>query len=496
MRQPPAKRISREDWGKHKLNLRQLYREQGLPLPQVMREMKARHNFEASKKQYRYRLGEVWGWLKYNQGHKRSQTPETPSYPASDLEDRDVRYLSVNLPESVEVSSVEFDGMPTPPSGSEDNDRADRDASFLGREFMSVFADRCFPVDDCITPYAVPKLENYGETPPAADPFEAKSRVVRGITLEILPKNGSLDVTAYHRLNSSLQGSFEKFGDGQHTELGQADNKLHITELGIIEEQPWYVEFDDSSPASRCLWSCFYWCKEKILFCSPDAEVPAPFGRLGEGEADDKENTINKDVCLFVYLWDTWASRDNNEAGIEWEQMSEKALGITPTHVLHTMSSLIVNVAADESGPPTTAAPPSPSPPPSLQRSMLSLQKDKTITTLTFIELAENGVRAIGNDDNGGWAKRKLVAEFVREFVYLHDPRGAQGQDERKYLEAARAAAEMYVERKWLSLESLDGLEAMDVLDDAEDIGGDSSVVDDDWSLDDLDDGSEVSEEE
>ncbi|KAI8635044.1 hypothetical protein F5Y19DRAFT_470094 [Xylariaceae sp. FL1651] len=71
-------RIDRGLWEKYKPSLEYLYLKRNLSLPVVMQEMLEKHKFSATAKQYRYQLGEAWGWKKYQQStrisrHKRGR---------------------------------------------------------------------------------------------------------------------------------------------------------------------------------------------------------------------------------------------------------------------------------------------------------------------------------------------------------------------------------------------------------------------------------------
>ncbi|KAI0096448.1 Clr5 domain-containing protein [Nemania sp. FL0031] len=62
----PERQSGRAKWDKYKDVLCRLYVEENLPIQEVMKIMKERHGFSASVKQYRYQIGEKWGWKKYN----------------------------------------------------------------------------------------------------------------------------------------------------------------------------------------------------------------------------------------------------------------------------------------------------------------------------------------------------------------------------------------------------------------------------------------------
>ncbi|KAI0159758.1 hypothetical protein GGR57DRAFT_437178 [Xylariaceae sp. FL1272] len=59
----------RINWGPHKRTLWRLYVKQKKPLPEVKRMMEA-SGLKATNKQYRYQLGDKWGWKKYGQTQK------------------------------------------------------------------------------------------------------------------------------------------------------------------------------------------------------------------------------------------------------------------------------------------------------------------------------------------------------------------------------------------------------------------------------------------
>ncbi|KAI1121876.1 hypothetical protein F5Y10DRAFT_255380 [Nemania abortiva] len=65
-----SRRIGRKPvkigWEKYKGTLYQLYVKEDLAMKEVIKVMNEIHGFKASVKQYRYQLGEKWGWKKYN----------------------------------------------------------------------------------------------------------------------------------------------------------------------------------------------------------------------------------------------------------------------------------------------------------------------------------------------------------------------------------------------------------------------------------------------
>ncbi|KAI0011616.1 hypothetical protein F4779DRAFT_572552 [Xylariaceae sp. FL0662B] len=258
---------------------------------------------------------------------------------------------------------------------------------------------------------------------------------------------------AYHRLNFALEGVVGRLqlhegnseGQEQHVQ-DQSDDEPALIRLGIIEQQPWYQSFTENSEAATCIWSCFQWCKDQLAFRPPrSAELSAcdKLGAIGAAADDDgdESNTFRQDVFLFTYLFDLWVTSQKTSASPyenRWAQLSERALGIPPTITLHTMSSLILTRAAGA----TVGSPPSP-----LQRRATRSSSSRNDGAL--LDFAQGGIDAI----EAFYEKRRLVAEFIGEFVFIHDLYGEDdGEEERE----ARSAAEEYVDRK-LALEQLFG---------------------------------------
>ncbi|KAI1146146.1 hypothetical protein F4825DRAFT_441582 [Nemania diffusa] len=64
-------RGAKRDWDKYHDILYKLYKLEEKPLPVVMKIMEDDLDFKATVKQYRYQLGEKWGWKKYGQNDNK-----------------------------------------------------------------------------------------------------------------------------------------------------------------------------------------------------------------------------------------------------------------------------------------------------------------------------------------------------------------------------------------------------------------------------------------
>ncbi|KAI1499307.1 Clr5 domain-containing protein [Biscogniauxia marginata] len=508
-RRDPAKRINNDVWNRYQPVLRKLYKKKGMPLPEVMKKMEAQYNFKATTKQYRYRLGQVWGWMKYNHGNGNFQSPKTQM--DSDSDSDDIRDLRERMLES-DISRIEYDSRLTPSSSDDDGNEGKTnyyDISTLRKEFLSAFPDDvCYPVhesDFLSLPSIIAKIQEHYYKFPNIGHSEVKNTVVRELSQAIGSTNDSTNVVAYHRFNFALRYVLDKLGKSLGVDCSdKVGDTLPITELRVLEKQVWYRDFDENSPPSQCLQSCLNFCKECILSnqFGGGAVVPSPFNSLGNGE--DEANTFRKDVCLFVYLWDAWASTHSESfvgTKSRWYRFAEHTLGITPTMVLYTMSSLILAVAADPPSQPTPLV--------TRQRRWSSQTQNNDDDGVLF-DLAREGIRMIEN-----WEKRNLVSEFIREFVWMqdpHDPQGGYGSGDnenaaKRFEKAARIAAQEYIMqwklRTGLSVDDQENedenasVDCMDVdIGKGDGVGGEDGV--DNWGLGDSvdDDSSVISEEE
>ncbi|KAI1490790.1 hypothetical protein F5X96DRAFT_694096 [Biscogniauxia mediterranea] len=409
-RRNPAKRINNDVWKQYQPRLKELYKIRGLPLPEVMKKMESQYSFKATTKQYRYRLGQVWGWMKYN--HGTYQSPKTQVDSDGDTE--------------LHIPDTDPGCLPTPDNSDIDGD--ERKASYqdiltLCTQFLSVFSDDCcYPVHEesiSLLPNFIAEIEPYYDFP-NANHSPVLKKLVHGLSQTILPRDGSINVIDYHRLNFALRHLLDKLGEnpGPGFPDGGGDTLL-ITRLNVLEEQMWYRNFQENSPLPRYLQSCFDFCKERILSnkFGGDAMVPPPFNSLGKGEDDDEANTFRKDACLFVYLWDAWTcthSESFSGTKSNWDRLAVPTLGITPTMVLNTMSSLILAVAADPSVPPASSV---------IRQHRWCMQPQNYGDNSGLFDLAREGVHAIES-----WPTRErrkyLVSEFIREFVWMHDMHG------------------------------------------------------------------------
>ncbi|KAI5917132.1 hypothetical protein F4810DRAFT_697765 [Camillea tinctor] len=378
--------------------------------------------------------------MKYN--HGTYQTPKTQVDSDGDPELR--------------IPGIEPRCLPTPDGSDIDRDERKanyQDSSTLCEQFLSLFSDDCcYPVherDFSFLPKFIAEIELYYNAP-NANHSQILKRAAQRLGQAILPHDGSINVIAYHKFNFVLRHILNRLGENPSPGFSDSGgDALPITRLKVLEEQAWYRNFDEISPLSRYLQSCFDFCKERILSneFGGDAAVPPPFDSLGNGDDDDEANTFRKDVCLFAYLWDAWTSAPSESfaaAGeAAWDQLAVHNLGIAPTAVLHTMSSLILAAAAQPADPPAAlvtrphrwcAQHP---PPPAYGHGAL-------------FDLARDGVQAVGSWL--AWGRpRDLVSEFIREFVWIHDSHDA-GFDADDGVAArvqtdARTAAAKYVEQ-------------------------------------------------
>ncbi|RWA05976.1 hypothetical protein EKO27_g9135 [Xylaria grammica] len=60
-----SRRPTKKEWDKYRPILERLYIEEQLPLFEVIKIMEEKYHFFRTTKQYRYQLGEKWGWKKY-----------------------------------------------------------------------------------------------------------------------------------------------------------------------------------------------------------------------------------------------------------------------------------------------------------------------------------------------------------------------------------------------------------------------------------------------
>ncbi|KAI0015564.1 Clr5 domain-containing protein [Xylariomycetidae sp. FL0641] len=468
-RKHPAKRIGSKEWNRYKSTLADLYKKQSLPLPEVMEVMERDHNFKATIKQYRYRFGELWQWFKYNHGNDRTRGHEV------EIDHESPTAFDDEPLDDTKDFECSVEPVPTPPCGSDDDQVCERDIPFLKTELLSIISDEV--IDESESLAVVEELEVMSGLQVSQPVF--KKKLIEKLSQRILPANGSINVLAYHRLSSSLRLTIEGAGVCPQHE----DSEITLTDE-VFKNQPWYVEPMESCRARQCLQACVTWCARRICATAQDFVLPAPFNTLAEGHTDNEEYLFGNDVCLFVYLWDAWVS----QAGCSsrgWESEADGVLGIPPAKVLRTVSSLILAAA----GP---GDPPSLSPSSAPVRFPLRIKGSNPGCEQLF-SLAKNGVQIIQR-----WDKRDLVVEFIREFVYMYDPRGIKNQ-RTESLKTARKVAEEYLERKWPEttpmVEDLHLSEDLLISEDQYMENG-TNIDDSDLAMDTPDEESEVSEEE
>ncbi|KAI4867464.1 Clr5 domain-containing protein [Hypoxylon rubiginosum] len=456
-RHGPAKRKAPGTWERYKSILQQLYLEQRLPLSEVMKKMKQDYNFNATQKQYRYRFVK-WKWLKYSQ--KRSQSPDIQSDSSTHLnriESLEIVECSATSPED---SDQEY-GNGITPSSSDSEGAANWNTSSLRRQFLSVFSKVCYPVPDGLRDLITAGLQDPAD---GENRFKHKDAVIGTLMRTLGLTDGSVNVVAYHHLDYALASLRQIGQERTKAEDGSQEDKPVISRLHVIERQPWYHAFDESSPASRCISSCLDWIKQQLRNRQPKKMALSYFDALGEREAGDGSNTSKQDVCLFVYLVDAWID-DLQSQGAQrpqdrWDQLSEEAVGVSPIETLRTMSSLILGTACmDPQSPPQ-------------RRSARNIRRKDGAGDDQLIDSALNGIEAMESTYN----KRSLTLEFITEFVWIHDPNRRLDGEESRFEAEARIAAEAYADAK-LSVPieaayALDGAAFDDAgtLDDASDI--------------------------
>ncbi|XXG98115.1 hypothetical protein Hte_004435 [Hypoxylon texense] len=418
-------------WERYEPILRQLYMEKHLALPKVMKIMKQEYQFDATKKQYRYRF-EKWECQKY--GLKRSQRPNIQSDSSADMNGKgslEITESSATIPEDSDQEC----GNDMTPSSSDSEGPTRMNASSLRQQFLSVFSGICYPV-----------LERFQDliTAGLQDPAKGESwlrnrdAIIGDFMQNLGLTNGSINVIAYHHLNYAL-ASFGQLGQ-ERAEAGDEskehlDDEPFISRQRFIERQPWYRAFDESSPASRCLSYCLDWIKQQLRIRLPREMALSYFDTLGM-DAGHSPNTSKQDVCLFVYLVDALlddlASQVAQRPGDRWDQLSEEAVGISPIETLRTMSSLILGMVY-----------PDPQSPPQ-RRSARNIRRKGGAGGDQLIDSALSGIEVIENTHD----KRALVLQFVTEFVWIHDPNRRRDGEESRFEAEARLAAEAYADAK------------------------------------------------
>ncbi|KAI1334780.1 hypothetical protein F5Y15DRAFT_280551 [Xylariaceae sp. FL0016] len=470
-RNAPSRRIDTEIWNHHKPALYRLYCKKKLPLPDVIKEMEL-HNFKASVKQYRYRLGEKWKWPKYKQEKDRPYTPpDTSAEQRDSYRERKNSFPRDVVPFENEENAASDFGILTP-SASEDCDMLGSDFSSLKEDFLAEFSD-------------IPMIVSEDDSRGHAEDIQARlglytdgdalrNMSVEALTQAILPVDDSIDLRALLRLNASLRNDNTRQVAIDDTPISVSDDDaIPIEKSKLIEKQAWYRDFDEKhlDPASDCILSCFSWCKQNLSPCNEyTVTVPVPFSKLAEGQQDDS-SIFRKDVCLFAYLFDLWAARDGASTGEIWERNARNVLGISATKLLRTMTSLILAVGGDKD----RMTEPTP------RNWSRMIDQDAVL-----FGLAREGCKIIENEKD--WDQRRRVVEFVKQFVHIHDTRLEDG-NEKELFANARAAAEAYVRQQWKDeTDGLEGPEETSVQEDCPD-----GFVCNDYNAD---DESDISEEE
>lgn len=335
------------------------------------------------------------------------------------------------------------------PSSSDWEDVTDRDISILRQQFLSVFSEVCYPVPNSVKGLVAASLrDSAGEETRSMRKDIAIGALIQHLGLA----DGSLNVIAYHHLNYAL-GKWIEVKDENQERLDEPAISRHRA----IEQQPWYQNFDEGSPASRCISSCLEWINQQLRLRWPRETALSYFDAPG---SDGGRNVSKQDVRLFVYLVDAWLGDESSQgtqcSGNCWDELAERATGVSPIEMLRTMSSLIVDAAR-----PDSETPPQ-------RRSARNIRSGDDNNGDQLIDSALAGVEAIEGD------KRALVREFVTEFVWIHDPNHRLDEDRSRFEAEARRAAEVYADAKLcVSIEPTCDLDGV-VSDDTGSLGDDS----------------------
>ncbi|KAI1327119.1 hypothetical protein F5Y16DRAFT_203746 [Xylariaceae sp. FL0255] len=120
-------------WDENKGTLRSLYMRHNFPLPRVMAIMKKQYGFDATPKQFRYQLTNIWGWKKYNQPNKESpveeidlSVPLEPDISSVEAPSEDEGQL-LDLQQRISQWSGDTGPIPIPPVDFDDDNLALRD---------------------------------------------------------------------------------------------------------------------------------------------------------------------------------------------------------------------------------------------------------------------------------------------------------------------------------------------------------------------------------
>ncbi|KAI2611976.1 Clr5 domain-containing protein [Hypoxylon sp. NC1633] len=404
VRKAIAGRIHNSTWDVHKDILHRWYIDENMPLPDVMKKMKKEHGFKPTTKQCRYRF-QKWKWPKYNNGLKQSRGPGAD--------------LSSDLNENGSVGSATTDSEDgggraysdsTPPSSFDGDSIESTDVHLLRKHFLSVFSSVSYPIppDDYAT------AETLSRNPANVAWSEID---VHGLTTKLNVPSSSIDVVAYHRLNFVL----EELSKGKQVCM---DDEPAIVRLKVFEQQLWYTNFDENGPAARCLWSCFDWVKRMLLCCPPKDPALSCFDDLGDWDAAREPHSASQVALLFTYLFNIWISQGAHSSGDDWVQRCKQALGISATETLRIVSAMILYTATeDEVG---------------------STSNSRDVHTV--LKNALSGVNAI-EAAHGTTSKRKLVTDFITEFVWTHDP-NSPADEVGIFAEKSSSAAIAYADKK------------------------------------------------
>ncbi|KAH9904005.1 hypothetical protein F4778DRAFT_76655 [Xylariomycetidae sp. FL2044] len=397
---PNHERISPEEWEKRKPRIHRLYVKKRLPLPQVISKMKQKYRFDASSKQYRYRIGEIWKWPRYGAKGKQALALECASTNSSSV--------SEDMPDTLEAvasldtPSGESESALTPSGSDDDEDNTSQHPVSVLNEFLAVF------YEDSGAHQAS------ASNPMVENPFGAYTP----ITIENAPESFRWDTTL------------------------PADN------LNIGREQSRYAAFDGVNPqiAYSCLSPCLEWCEKSILVSqtrAPKSLVPGPFNRLGtDSKDDDPPNTYARDKALFVYLWDRWAFPNPKEPSQGWARLALTALGITPSKLLLTMASLILTYAGADAYSDAREV---------RRRSPRLNCANQEVSWL--FHPASSGIRQLKLLE-----PEQLVDEFSAELAHLGDPEPTFEAVDKEREEVVREMALRYAERVFGSVAGEVGL--------------------------------------
>ncbi|KAI1079540.1 hypothetical protein F5B20DRAFT_543945 [Whalleya microplaca] len=307
-------------------------------------------------------------------------------------------------------------------SGSEYDNMNNIDIATLPQDFILAFSEIYPPIEAGFQKFAE-----------ATNHDQILSEVVQKLRGSLLHTDDSIDIIAYHRLSFEFGRAIGKLHESNSETQGQVQDqsddeaafKLEIT------NQPWYQDLNEQSEVYKCVWSCFYWCRDQLLSRPHRSEALLDFDTLGLPDTGDELNTFKQDACLFTYLFDLWFSQMFTTP-LPWTQLSKRALRIPPTIMLHTMSSLILTWAGKSL--------------PQQHRSSQSSSWDFN----ALLDFVQSGVGSIEEKCK----MKRLIVEFISEFVFIHELPGEEDSDEEQKVQKfeeqrARIIAEEYIKQRF-----------------------------------------------